>query len=276
MQVRLPIARRRLVAALAASLLLVLVAVIVGVAHAARTVRPSEASPSIASLRRLVVHYRTVTWTFERAAKVPRDHTTFMERRTHDRAYLRWAVDHWTRRAYAARGKALQSIHRRFAVKLPEPPHLRAPADATLAYSRRLTIALRGVYPGKHVRRIAGVQGSKGKALLRAWQRVSAAAALAVSLHAERRAEIPAWLGQAFACIHRYEGAWDANTGNGYYGGLQMDISFQSRYGSGYLGRYGTADRWPVWAQLETAYRAYRAGRGFQPWPNTARACGLE
>lgn len=71
-------------------------------------------------------------------------------------------------------------------------------------------------------------------------------------------------------------GNWNINTGNGYYGGLQMDIGFQSRYGSGYLDRYGTADRWPVWAQLETAYRAYRDGRRFQPWPNTARVCGLE
>ena len=28
-------------------------------------------------------------------------------------------------------------------------------------------------------------------------------------------------------CIHRYEGAWNSATGNGYYGGLQMDVGFQ-------------------------------------------------
>jgi hypothetical protein len=274
-QARLPIARRHLVAALAASLLLVL-AVIVGVAHAARTVRPSEASPSIGSLRRLVVHYRNVAWTFERAAKVPRARTTFTESHTHDRAYLRWAIDHWTRRAYVARGQALHSLRHRFAVKLPAPPRLRAPLRATVAYNRRLTFALRGIYPGRRARSLAAVHGMNGRALLRAWQRASASAALAVSLHAERRASIPAWLGDAFQCIHRFEGAWDANTGNGYYGGLQMDLSFQSRYGARYLGRYGTADRWPVWAQLDAAARAYHAGRGFQPWPNTARACGLD
>lgn len=79
----------------------------------------------------------------------------------------------------------------------------------------------------------------------------------------------------AFLCIHRYEGAWNSNTGNGYYGGLQMDSAFQSKYGSDYIRQWGTADKWPVWAQINAAVRAYRSGRGFYPWPNTARACGL-
>jgi hypothetical protein len=47
------------------------------------------------------------------------------------------------------------------------------------------------------------------------------------------------------------------------------------RYGADYVERWGTADGWPAWAQLDTAERAYRAGRGFFPWPNSARACGL-
>jgi hypothetical protein len=75
-------------------------------------------------------------------------------------------------------------------------------------------------------------------------------------------------------CIHQHEGAWNANTGNGYYGGLQMDMGFQSAYGSEHMARWGTADRWPVWAQLQAAERAYES-RGFGPWPNTARMCGL-
>jgi hypothetical protein len=86
---------------------------------------------------------------------------------------------------------------------------------------------------------------------------------------------VPDSLATAFTCIHRFEGAWNANTGNGYYGGLQMDVAFQSRYGASYLERWGTADHWPAWAQLQAAVRAYRSGRGFNPWPNTARACGL-
>lgn len=86
---------------------------------------------------------------------------------------------------------------------------------------------------------------------------------------------VPDWLRSAFYCIHRYEGAWNANTGNGYYGGLQMDLQFQSLYGSDFMRQWGTADNWPVWAQMQAAIRAYQSGRGFYPWPNTARACGL-
>lgn len=87
-----------------------------------------------------------------------------------------------------------------------------------------------------------------------------------------RRAEIPhlrEWL-----CIHAGEGAWDANTGNGYYGGLQMDLEFQRTYAPWLLRSKGTADHWSPREQMLTAERAWRT-RGFWPWPNTARRCGL-
>jgi len=80
---------------------------------------------------------------------------------------------------------------------------------------------------------------------------------------------------QQWQCIHSYEGSWESNTGNGYYGGLQMDISFQRHYGSWLLRRKGTADRWTPIEQMWVAERAHRSGQGFSPWPNTARACGL-
>ena len=76
-------------------------------------------------------------------------------------------------------------------------------------------------------------------------------------------------------CIHGYEGRWTSNTGNGYYGGLQMDLSFMRTYGRDLLRRKGTADHWTPLEQIWVAERAYRSGRGFYPWPNTARACGL-
>jgi hypothetical protein len=76
-------------------------------------------------------------------------------------------------------------------------------------------------------------------------------------------------------CIHRYEGPWDAATGNGYYGGLQMDLTFQRSYGASLLRLKGTANRWSPLEQMWVAERAYRSGRGFRPWPNTARFCGL-
>jgi hypothetical protein len=79
---------------------------------------------------------------------------------------------------------------------------------------------------------------------------------------------------RAWRCIQRHEGRWnDANAP--YYGGLQMDISFQRLYGADLLRRKGTADNWTPIEQMWVAERAYRAGRGFYPWPNTARHCGL-
>jgi len=76
-------------------------------------------------------------------------------------------------------------------------------------------------------------------------------------------------------CIHRYEGGWHANTGNGYYGGLQMDLMFQRTYAPELLRLRGTADHWTPLEQMWTAERAHRSGRGFYAWPNTARFCGL-
>lgn len=102
-------------------------------------------------------------------------------------------------------------------------------------------------------------------------QRASAWYQLAVRMH-RRAVNVPhksAWL-----CIHSYEGSWtDPNPP--YYGGLQMDLGFQRTYGAGLLQRKGTADHWTPLEQMWTAERAHRAGRGFYPWPNTARYCGL-
>jgi hypothetical protein len=125
--------------------------------------------------------------------------------------------------------------------------------------------------------RFARATRRTGAATLRLWQQRSAWAAVAVAEHASaaRHAEVADGLRDAFLCIHRLEGPWNANSGNGYYGGLQMDLAFQRLYGRPFLERWGTADNWPSWAQIEAAARAYRAGRGFGPWPSTARACGL-
>lgn len=98
------------------------------------------------------------------------------------------------------------------------------------------------------------------------------------AVRAQRQAQKPPhrlqWL-----CIHRYERdprqGWATRTGNGYYGGLQMDIAFQRTYGRELLRRKGTADRWSAAEQMWVAERAFESGRGFYPWPNTARSCGL-
>ena len=83
------------------------------------------------------------------------------------------------------------------------------------------------------------------------------------------------WLERAFLCIHSGEGSWTSNTGNGYYGGMQADLSFQRTYAPQFYRAWGTADKWPASAQLAMAMTAYLSGRGFYPWPTTARSCGL-
>jgi hypothetical protein len=74
-------------------------------------------------------------------------------------------------------------------------------------------------------------------------------------------------------CIHHYEGSW-TDSGSPYWGGLQMDLGFQATYGAWLLRHKGTADHWSPLEQIWVAVRASRT-RGFSPWPNTARYCGM-
>lgn len=70
------------------------------------------------------------------------------------------------------------------------------------------------------------------------------------------------------------EGAWNANTGNGYYGGLQMDYTFETTYGATFYAKWGNANNWPPLDQLIAGYRAVLV-RGYSPWPTTRIPCGL-
>lgn len=118
--------------------------------------------------------------------------------------------------------------------------------------------------PAKYRGRIEG-SPERLVVLRDAWRRKFVRARWKVH-HPPRRA---AWL-----CIKRYEGAWtDPNAP--YYGGLQMDVSFQRTYGARLLRIKGTANNWKPLEQIWVAEKAYRSGRGFHPWPNTARRCGL-
>ena len=77
----------------------------------------------------------------------------------------------------------------------------------------------------------------------------------------------------AWNCIHHYEGSWD-DPNAPYWGGLQMDYSFQAAYGAWLLKHHGTADHWTPLEQIWAAVRAWRH-RGFEPWSNTAHICGV-
>jgi len=78
----------------------------------------------------------------------------------------------------------------------------------------------------------------------------------------------------AWQCIHSYEGSW-TDSGDPYWGGLQMDRGFMASYAPRWLLRKGFANSWTPREQMYVAERAYSAGRGFYPWPRTARICGL-
>jgi hypothetical protein len=101
--------------------------------------------------------------------------------------------------------------------------------------------------------------------------------AFTLALPGAIKAHSPLNLIKAFHCIYRHENGgygWTANTGNGYYGGLQMDLPFQRTWGAEFLRAFGTADHWPKEIQIAVAIRAYLQ-LGFQPWPTTSRLCGL-
>jgi hypothetical protein len=78
---------------------------------------------------------------------------------------------------------------------------------------------------------------------------------------------------RGWLCIHRYEGSW-RDSGDPYWGGLQMDQGFMRAYAPRLLLRRGWANRWTPLEQMWVAEHAIR-GRGFTPWPNSARFCGL-
>ena len=92
---------------------------------------------------------------------------------------------------------------------------------------------------------------------------------------ARQRVTHPPHLDQ-WMCIHSHEAGWNNHdTGrNGHYGGLQMSFDFMQGYGPELYGVKGTADHWTPLEQMWVAERAF-VSRGFNPWPETARMCGL-
>lgn len=135
---------------------------------------------------------------------------------------------------------------------------------AQAATARWLTV-VRGRPPRQSVH-ITGIPTSPqaAEALAHRWHRRA--------ITAWRAATHPPAL-RAWNCIHSYEGSWkDPNAP--YWGGLQMDYSFQSSYGAWLLQHRGTANHWTRLEQIWAAVRAWRT-RGFEPWANTAHICGV-
>jgi len=89
----------------------------------------------------------------------------------------------------------------------------------------------------------------------------------------EFKREVPFWWLRQALCVHHREGSW-RDPHAPYYGGMQMDLQFARTYGGWMLRHHGTPDHWSPRAQLIVAHRGW-LHRGWWPWPNTARACGL-
>jgi hypothetical protein len=86
------------------------------------------------------------------------------------------------------------------------------------------------------------------------------------------------WVGtdwkQKALCVHRHESIDWHLAGILYDGGMQMNDTFQQTYGPWMLHHFGPANRWPINGQLYASWKAWRV-RGWSPWPQTARMCGL-
>ena len=137
-------------------------------------------------------------------------------------------------------------------------------ARVSRAAAQRWLTVIRGRPPRGGSRALASSSAQHMRELAHLWHRREH--------EAWRRAEHPPLL-RDWSCIHRYEGSW-TDHGAPYWGGLQMDYSFQSTYGGWLLRHKGTADHWTSLEQIWTAVRAWRV-RGFSPWPNTAHDCGV-
>ena len=108
---------------------------------------------------------------------------------------------------------------------------------------------------------------------------VTAALMLAGSGSAQGGHPSPAWLAQA-RCVHRLEGPWTANTGNGYFGGMQFSPQTWKRV----HGAPVAAFRHPGDAafpfsvspqeQLQRAWLLWLAdGRSWRSWGAAGAAC---
>lgn len=81
----------------------------------------------------------------------------------------------------------------------------------------------------------------------------------------------PRYIGQrddnVLACIRSYEGDYDSDTGNGYYGAYQFDLdTWESVGGRGNPAHAGKEE------QDMRAWKLYEE-RGLQPWPTPEKMC---
>jgi hypothetical protein len=106
-----------------------------------------------------------------------------------------------------------------------------------------------------------------------------AALALAASATAATSGYTAAWLAQA-TCVHLAEGPWSANTGNGYFGGMQFSAQTWLRVGGKpdpafkHPGDPRYPFRAPVAEQMKRAWLLWkRDGSTWRSWGGVGRSC---
>jgi hypothetical protein len=238
--------------------LLCALSVLAGIATAVATTgadaaqrTPNASTASGAALVVQIGQFQEITWRWQRQMGKQRTPSSFSALRSPDPAYRRWVLKLWQARAHRAQVSASRWLAGRV-----------RSYQASVDHWERVM----GVRAGP-LRQTSGIAGSLAARadLMSHWRKRAQSV--------ERRAANPPYEA-AWQCIHRYEGSW-TDSGAPYYGGLQMDIGFQQHYGGYLLQTKGTADRWTPTEQMWVAARAFRSGRGFYPWPHTARVCGL-
>jgi hypothetical protein len=215
-----------------------------GADAASRTPEKAAAKTVTADVVGQIRRLQRTAWHWQHVLGRKRTASSFSAARSTDAAYRLWVRNLWQRRAIRLRRTADRFMARRIVELQAEVDHWRR---------------VMGAAP---VRQVASASREQTYVT---WRRVARSVL--------RQAANPPYR-QAWECIHRYEGAW-TDAGGPYYGGLQMDLGFQRHYGGYLLATKGTADRWTPLEQMWVAARAYRSGRGFYPWPSTARVCGL-
>lgn len=137
---------------------------------------------------------------------------------------------------------------------------------------KRSPVSSRPIYSAAYARWVLRLWETREQAFCAALKQVRY---LTAFTPVDELADAKAWANSAAGrCVSSHEGAVTSNTGNGYYGKWQADISFQLAYGREFYERWGVASNWPAWAQNVMAYRGWRA-RGWAPWPTTSVMCGV-
>ncbi len=155
--------------------------------------------------------------------------------------------------------------------------YLAAPVRADDPPTVTVTVTTEGTVDGWPASRWAARSRSWHRRYLQARKDANARGRTVARLRRANRMRLalgPDGLTRAFLCIHSFEGSWtDPNPP--YWGGVQADRTFMAEYGAAFYRAWGTADHWPPFIQIAVAENAYLSGRGFGPWPNTSRMCGL-